>query len=85
MTIDEKAEATEQAKEQQATLEARAADSGANATAAFRKKQGQALEVPGAREPAGHRGARSHPRGDPQAPRHLRRVRRAQEVAHPGR
>lgn len=46
MTIDEKAEATEQAKEQQATLEARAADSGANATAAFRKKQGQALEVP---------------------------------------
>ncbi|WP_226344165.1 catechol 1,2-dioxygenase [Agilicoccus flavus] len=45
MTIDEKTEATQAAKEQ-GDLIARAADSGANATAAFRKKQGQGLDVP---------------------------------------
>ena len=45
MTIDEKVEGTQAAKEQGAQLEARAADSGASATAAFRKKGGQGLQV----------------------------------------
>lgn len=43
--IDEKVEGTQAAKEQGAQLEARAADSGASATAAFRKKGGQGLQV----------------------------------------